>query len=551
VSRRHGACVMVWLLAVAALSPAPAQEVSLRASVDRATVRENESFVYLLRAEGQVRGEPDLTPLTRAFDILQSSRNTSIQMAGGQTSRVTEWSLQLMPRGDGRFTLPPVELDGAFANPVQIEVLPAVEGDAPGDVFLEAEVSPSSTYVQSQVIYTVRLYRGVSIGRSTLSLPEVSGGEAIVEQLGDDRQYQTVREGRNFMALERRYAIFPQAAGVLTIGPVTFDAMVIGASGLSSLQRFRAQPLEVSVAAAVPPPPGSAQAVWLPARRLSLDERWSAGAEALTAGVPQTRTLIVEADGVLETQLPEFSPPEAPGIRQYSDQPELTRDVTATGMAARRVERYAVIAQSGGEFTLPAVELPWFNVLQGAWEVARLPSRSVRVLPSAEQVTDASAPPPVAGETPAPVINEGVWKKISAGLLIAWLSTVALWWRRARRSIPTVSRAPAPPRRESNRRLLSKLREACRRNDGARARALLLRWGELRFPADPPQTLGALAAVLPEALADAVAQLERHLYGPTQDRWDGEPLRRALARVDSLGQPRDEADGEALLPLYR
>ena len=41
---------------------------------------------------------------------------------------------------------------------------------------------------------------------------------------------------------------------------------------------------------------------------------------AVAVGAPRTRTVTVEADGLLETQLPELSIEQPPGIRQYADQ---------------------------------------------------------------------------------------------------------------------------------------------------------------------------------------------------------------------------------------
>ena len=252
-----------------------AQGVQLQASIDRPTVSENESFTYILLMQGQATGEPDLTPLSREFEVLQRSRNTSIQMAGGQTTQITEWRLQLMPLAAGSFTIPPLELAGSLSNPVAIEVLPAVAADAPGDIFMEVEVSPSTAYVQSQVVYTLRLFRAVNTGRSSLTTPEVTGGEAIIVPLGEDREYRSDREAQDFVVLERRYAIFPQAAGELTIEPLTFEAVVITASGFSSLQRFRSDALALSVQAAVPPPAEYPDAAWLPVRDLTFTERWS------------------------------------------------------------------------------------------------------------------------------------------------------------------------------------------------------------------------------------------------------------------------------------
>ena len=530
---------------------AAAQDVSLRASVDRSTVRENESFTYILRAEGQVRGQPDFQPLAADFRVLQSSRNTSIQMAGGQTTAVTEWLLQLMPMGPGDFTLPSIEFAGAFSNPVDVEVQPALGGDAPADIFLEVEASPARVYAQAEIIYTIRLFRGVSTGRSSLSAPTVTGGEVIVERLGDDREYQVVRDGRSFMALERRYAIYPQTAGPITIEPVTLDAVVITASGFRGMQVFSSEALELDVASPVAPPLQWSGAAWLPARNLALTERWSADPDALTAGVPQTRTLILEAEGVQASQLPELSVLPVDGIRQYPDQPELTSEITQSGLQARRTERYAVIAQADGVLTLAGVEMPWFDVDDGEWRVASLSPRQLQVLPSPEQPGTAAVATPLPTPAAEPASPGLLWQAVSAGLLVAWLATLGLWWQSRRPSRPSQRNVdPSAPRRSANRRLLRQLRAACEANDAHRAHALLLEWGELRLGGEPPSSLGAMVQRMPEDLAAAVAELERALYGPDEEAWDGRSLAAALAGVDSVGRAPTER-GELLLPLYR
>ncbi len=529
------------------------QDISLQAVVDRSVVQENESFTYLLRAQGSTREEPDLSPLAADFDILQRSRNTSIQMAGGQTMQTTEWNLQLMPREPGSFTLPPIILAGSLSNPVEIEVLPAPDTAAAGDIFIEVTVTPSDPYVQSQVVYTMTLYRGVSTGRSSLTLPEVSGGEAIIEKLGQDREFQTVFEGRSFVALERRYAIFPQASGPMTIDPVTFEAVVVSPSGFSNVQRYRSDAVELSVRSAVPPPAEFANAAWLPAQSLSIEERWSSADTELTSGVPQTRTLTIDAMGVLETQLPDLEIPQSDSIRQYGDQPEMIREPEQDGLRSRRIERFAVLAQSAGSHVLPEVELPWFNVADESWQVASVPARSFVVLPGAEPVALANeAVDSEVAQPPADAPSVGIWQGVSAGLFLLWLATLAFAMRMRQPAVsPPQKAAEPPPARSTNRRLLRGIREACDDNDGSRARRLLLEWGDVRFPDEAPTSLGALAALLPEALARPISDLERDLYGPGSGEWDGQELRAAIKNVDSVDRASDMTSGDGLLPLYR
>lgn len=531
-----------------------AQDVQLRASTDRSTVSENESFTYVLLMQGQQpAGEPDLAPLLTQFELLQRSRNTSIQMTGGRTMQFTEWRLQLMPRAAGSFTIPPVAFAGALSNPVQLEVLPAVATDTPGEIFMEVEVTPSDAYVQSQVIYTLRLFRAVNTGRSSLTAPEVTGGEAIIVPLGDDREYRTLRDGREFVVLERRYALFPQAAGEFTIEPLTFEAVVITASGFSSLQRFRSDALALSVRSAVAPPAAYPDAAWLPARALSLTERWSGEPGEFTLGIPQTRALAVDAEGVLDTQLPELAMVQTDGVKQYADQPELSRESDPEGIHASRTERFAVIAQATGELTIPAVELPWFNVTDEVWEVARVEPRGVTVLDSAETVAGPPAAPAAAdAPTSAAVAGDArFWQGVSAGLLAGWILTAAFFLRSTRNRAPAARRRAARAARPaSRRRLLREIRAACAANDSEQARDLLLQWGALQLP-EAPKTLGHLAAEVPEALAAAVTDLEKSLYGPTPSDWNGGALSQALAAADAAGRSSDAAPSPNLTPLYR
>jgi len=541
----------LWLLAAAGV--AGAQDVVLRAGVDRSTVRENESFTYVLSVEGQVRDEPDVSLLATDFEVLQRSRNTSIQMLGGRTSQITEWRYQLMPTGPGSFTLPPVEMAGALSNPVELQVLPALASDAPGDIFLEVEISPATAYVQSQVIYTQRLYRAVSTGRSSPTPPDVTGGESIVVPLGEDREYQTVRDDRTFIVLERRYAVFPQVAGELTIQPMVFEAVVITASGFSSLQRFRSDPVSLSVLPAVAPPPEMAGAAWLPARGVTIEQRWSGDPEEFTAGIPQTRTLRVEVEGVLETQIPDLSLFETASLQQYADQPELARESSADGTRAVRTERFAVIAQTAGGLIIPAVELPWFNVGSREWEVARIEPRQVAVLPSREPGAEPAPPPTLE----APLAESGqtgqlFWQGTSAALFATWVLTLLVWWQSGRAKRAAAHRQPvAEIPRVSERRLLRQLRAACNTNDAGLTRRLLLEWGAARF-GEQPKSLGGLAARVPADLATAIGDLERSLYGPGSPAWNGRALREALAQADAVNRSGMSKAGEReLLPLYR
>jgi hypothetical protein len=548
----------VLLVVALGATTAYAQQASIEASVDRPVIHDNESFTYTIRAEGSVRGEPEIGALKQQFDVLASSSEKRIGIMNGRASEVTTWTYELMPKKAGDYAIPQVRVGALQTNSVALRVTPPPTASAaPADIFMELESQPSTVYVQSQVVVTLRLFIGVSTGRATLTPPEIAGGEAIVEKLGEDSQYSADRGGRAFNVRERRYAIFPQQAGTLTVGPATFEAMVIPDRGFSRVSRFRSSTLELAVQPAVAPPASMPGAVWLPAQRVSLSEKWNDESTDLTVGIPRTRQVTIEAEGLLETQLPELALPQPAGIRQYADQPELSHDVTPEGFKSRRTVSMAVIAQTPGSIKLPKLELPWWNVKTQAWEVATLPERTFNVAPSAESA--AAAPPaesaPVAAQAVAP--RSAVWPIVSAVLALGWLLTALAWWRSAAatrspaRGVRAVARTGARAE-QSERKLLREVTAACAAGDADGARRALLGWAEVRFSTTPPRSLGALASELPPTAAAEVLALEAHIYGATPGRWDGRALAAALGELDAAhGRAATAGKEEPLMPLYR
>src|SRR5690606_33105285 len=169
-------------------------------------------------------------------------------------------------------------------------------------------------------------------------------------------------------------------------------------------------------------------------------ERWGADPPERVVGVPTARTLTIEAEGLLETQLPELDLPQASGVRMYDDRPELDRTVTGTGLVARRIERYAVLPQSPGETEVPGVELPWFDVERGRWEIASVPARALEVGPGSAPdplPPPQAAPTPVQTSAPLPMPAANPWPLVSAVLGVGWALTLLLWWRSSRSAGPS------------------------------------------------------------------------------------------------------------------
>ena len=101
------------------------------------------------------------------------------------------------------------------------------------------------------------------------------------------------------------------------------------------------------------------------------------------------------------------------------------------------------------------------------------------------------------------------------------------------------------------RKILRDLDSACAVNDPAAARNALLDFGETRFTANAPRSLGALAALLPDDVAREVLALEAHIYGAGVGAWRGEGLKSMLPELEKAGTASEQPAADPLVPLYR
>jgi len=603
----------LYLLILCLVNVAAAQAAELESRLDRTRVSEGETVTLMLRHDGSLGGAPDLGPLRQDFEVLNQGQSTRMHMINGRTESWHEWQLLLAPRRTGQLSIPALQLGGAMSQPLTLEVVPASQaapGAAPGPVMLEVEVSNEQPYVQGKVIYTVRLLTRVQLRQPQLADP--ASDNVLVERLGEDRRYETYRNGQSYRVVERRYAIFPQRSGEMRIsGPMLTaqvreprqqqrpqrDRLLNGRDPFSDFDRFfgsdpfadidslfgrmrtvriRAQEVSLEVQ---PQPPGT-PTPWLPAESVALNETWSPDPPRFRVGEPVTRTIAITAQGVSATQLPDLAPAASGGISLYPDKPRLQTRVDGDTLVAQKTTATALVPSQPGKYTLPAVELHWWNTQHNRPEVARLPARMIEVAagaaatpaPSGNPVSPAPAPqvdpapgniPPADRQLPAAggTAQQGLefnnpWAWLAAAFALAWLITVVLWWRtrRNRQPTPAVS-GPGPAAsitRPDPAAALRELQQACEQNDARGARQALLGWAAAHWPAQPPQTLQQLALRLPQAAGDALHDLDRHLYAAGGSPWHGsaawQALQAALTAVASE-QGKSQRSG-ALPPLY-
>ncbi len=573
------------------LAAAPAI-AAVHAHVDRPVVSETETFRLTIEVSGQgTTAEPDLSVLRGDFDILGTGKSTHVSITNGRMDARTEWVVNLAPRRRGELTIPPLPIGSEATAPITIQVKETLQRDSEGgsrDVILETEVDDAEPYVLGQVVYTVRLLYSSEVASGQLSDPESDG--AVIHRLGKDVRYQASRDGRPYWTLERRYAAFPQTGGEVHIRSPIFSGDIPfknrGQSSrfdaFSGFDRFFQQTRPIrergeDVTLHVRLPPASVRGRdWLPAKHLALTEAWQPDPPRFRVGEPVTRQVIITGWGTDDGQLPAL---DMPGDQAYKAYPEKDiRDSREQDMnlVSRRVQRVTLVPTKEGEFTLPQLEVLWWNTAEDREEVATLPARTVDVLPQAAsgKVAASGAPgsgwraslagqDPVEPEWPTAKLDQGVawprlsdlWPWLAGGLLFAWLATLWLWRRERHAGIrpgPRVGHAsigPEEPEALSERAARHALDQACRADDARAARDAVLAWATAVWHAAAPNTLVELSERFKHPPAHAaIALLDRVIYTRNEAGWDGRRFWEAVSPALRKPEKRRHKSEEHALP---
>jgi len=555
---------LFFLLLLLNLVPCNVFAAQISVSFDRNPVSLDESFQIIFTANDTPDNDPDFGPLEQDFEILGQSQSSNSSWINGQSSKTIQWTVNVMAKHPGSLVIPAVKFGDDVSQPASVLVTQATANkavDTDDDLFLEVEATPQSPYVQSQVLYTVRLYRRVEIAQASLNEPEL--GDAVIEKLGDDSNYNTQINGVNYLVTERKYSIFPQKSGSLTIKPLMLTAEVVANTrpnfnGFFNSQMTKTKKISSkSVTLDVKPAPATFTGKhWLSAEQLVLKEEWSGDNQQMKVGEPLTRTLTLLAKGTTVGQLPEINIGKIDDrLKTYPDQPVLQEQKKPEGLIAFREEKIAIIPSKAGFYKLPAIEIPWFNSQSQKMEIAKIPETAITALDAAgtqqapvTPVAPAEVQQPQKAEQSTPITTppqqQNIWLWVSVFLASGWLATLAYFLIKRSAKRPVAEKSEVEIRLEDS---VKSLKKACADNNAAAAKDALLAWGRQKYGA---ASLGAIAELSDARLRDEVLYLNRILYSREPDQWQGKKLFQAFVE-NKAREKIAVTDDDKLEPLYR
>jgi len=563
----------------------------LSAFVDRNEITLNEVLTLTIRVDNSLgNSRPSLTALNRDFETIGNiSTRSSYSNINGTVQSFVDYIVRLRPRSTGTLTIPAFRIGSEVTSSIRVSVGEADQVSSAGDseIFIESTVSKEQVYVQEQLLYTIKLYYSISFDQGAqLTSPQVA--DSVVQQLGSDETYSEIIDGIRYNVTERRFVVFPQGSGQLTIPPVYFTATVGRRGGLTRFFNNRTSVREINLASdthnidVLGKPADFPEGTWLPATDVSIEESWSGPVDSLTVGESVTRNIRISATGLSSSLLPGITYEDMNGLKFYPDQPVSEDSATETGVSGIRSEGTAIVPSQPGEFVIPEIVIPWWNTVTNTLENAVIPARTISVVAGSNQVTstpgsfaipgnpatDAIPVPNIQGSASMPASQTSglylFWITATAVFAAAWLFSTAMWLRSRRMLAYSITTTPSingqrqqsarPPVSPNAETALKLLNTAISNGSPPEIRHRLIQWGQALFPDSNIMTLTHLSQRCKDTSLDGQLQaIEQALYSEQKET--------AFTPVDLAGivsrlhkghkNRRSSAKDHTLPPLYK
>ncbi len=558
----HTLFLLVVTVFAAFLYSANVSASDLTSAVDRHTISIDETLQLRVRYNGQaVFGEPDFSALDHQFEVLSTSRQQQFSNINGNSVSYTDWHLTLMPKKTGKLIIPSFKFKNNVSNAVEIEVLKSKtpsQASPDNPVFLETEIDKQTAYVQEQLLLTYRLYMATplkNIGMSELTIPTTE----IIKT--SETNYKKTINGMSFDVIELKFALFPQSSGELAIPQIRFTGYI--PRGNSFFDNFyrngkRFTLLGDEKKVTVQPQPDKSVDYWLPAKDVTLSEKWNGNQDEWHVGEPLTRTITITALGATSSQLPELTMPAGDKHRIYPDQAKLDQNLSSYGVLSTRTESIAVVPSKPGTLELPPVTLTWWDTERNLMETAVLEGRTFNVLPSEEQAYSPSVPeaestsatPDTQQENKPAGNNTLLWFSLAGNLILMVLIAMLVLRKRQPKTIE--SRADKSSIRvETESKLFSAIRESASNDQPKQLREALLAWAQHYWKDASISTLDQIGELIGNSeLTTQLRTLDQSLYGSGDLKTDCTAIGSAIKTFRANGQVPDKQPAGALKPLY-
>jgi hypothetical protein len=409
----------------------------------------------------------------------------------------------------------------------------AAQAYAAEPALLRASVArPGPVLVGEHVTIRVELLTVTTFASApAFEFPKIPG--AILMQLEERPVLGTEEiDGETYTVQRHEPALFVMRPGVAQIPPFTVR--------FESSRRFGEKPFEyrlttpaLQVEARMPPGAENLPGL-IAARELHAEQAWHPQPQKARVGDAFTRTVTLTASDLPGMVFPPLPLARVEGLAMYPKPPIVQDQVDRGDLTGKRTETVTYICERPGQFTLPALVVPWWDLKNQQLMRVTLPAVTLEVEPGPVQSTDTTAP-------------ERSWLWWILGAVLLLVAAIAGLWHKRRGLLAAWERRHMR-RQAGEAGLFARLLDACHANDAKVPYNALLRWLDARHRGREAATVDAFLADHPDTgLRRQVDMLQEAVLG-RDTPWDGVALADGLRQARRHDLLRSRHPEEARLP---
>jgi hypothetical protein len=567
------------------------QAKELNLSVDKKVLVEGDTLTLTLEYDGDSNNQPDLSKLSKDFNIVSTSTSQQFSFVNGAVSQIKKWSFGLRPLHKGKINIPAIKLDNLYSNSVDIEVkemtdvayVPDSRENTNAPYFeIKQEFDVKHPYVQQQVNFFVHIYDSIGLQNGAPTISADVQKDWIIVPLTDKPivRQETINHKR--MNIETyAFAAFPQKGGTLEVPQVSFEGFYVKDAtfdfpnfdddisffGVNFHNVFGQQvPVRMKTKAQTidvrPIPANSLSASWMPLNNLELSAKWDEKSKFKTDEAI-TRTITLKATGMTESMLPKITFPEADGFKQYPENPTVSEQIINGKIVTTAIFNNVYIPQKSGRLTIPPLKMQWFNVDTQKLQITSIPQEVIDILPSEKELVakqnvyskdteplDNKENNPLSPDThdhsdlaqdltslKSSLANLGIAEKAITPLLfllgiLVFIAIISL--KQCRKN-----------------KLRNEIIRAIKKHDYKRAKENLLIWAQHKFGQMSIQNFNDVSKCVQNTdFSEQLSLLNKILYSNSEDLFDGVKFIEILKKIDKLKCKQAEKNNAVLPNLY-
>lgn len=377
---------ITWLFMMLACMFAPplhaqSSEAGIRLNTSDPEVYIGDSIIIDIEAVGLIDAL-DISLLSVNADLLRETIGTRIAVVEGQVVDIHTRRMEFLPRTEGLATFGPLlgvtSRGPVRSNVLQVNVQPPNDTQwepGPDDARIDVRVSSARPWVGQELTLDIELRHRYLITEETIDLPPLDEFDALPVFESRRTVENTDTDSAPVRVIAWRYLLWPRQSGDVQIDPAYWRGTMVRSRTSRSPIDLESTALPLNVR----PRPADITGWWLPARQLSLSDRWSRDPRELTAGEEIERTLVLEADGVLASQLPVVEPLASRSMSSVSLGQTREHRLIDGRVRATAEYRFRMTARSPVPVFLDTVRVAWWDTEEDKAAEAIVPARRVNI----------------------------------------------------------------------------------------------------------------------------------------------------------------------------